>query len=112
MSLMDDMKSKLEKGMEKAKKGLSIAADKTKKGANIAKYQVEIKVEETKLLRHYADLGRHVSELMNNGVYDMSNDAKIKQIMDQIKKADDAIMKYKEEEKKVKSGPSEETPQE
>jgi len=103
MALFDDLKSKLNEGVEAAKKGLSFAADKTKKGANIAKIQVEIKLEESKLNRNHAELGKHVYKLMSNGVYDMSNDAEIKKNMESISKAEDMILKYKEEMKEVQA---------
>ena len=101
MSFMDDMRSKLGDGLNIAKKGVFFAADKTKKGANIAKIQVEIKLEEGRAYKLQAELGKHVHNLMDNGVFDMSNDATIKGIMENIKKSEDKILKSKEELKKA-----------
>ena len=97
MGLWDNVRSKFGEGMDAAKKGLSFAADKTKKGANVAKIQVEIRMEEGKRKNNQAELGKHVFGLMNNGVFDMSNDAKIKSIMDDIRRSDDSILKLNEE---------------
>ena len=103
MSFLDDIRSKLGEGMEAAKKGVFFAAAKTKKGANIAKIQVEIRLEDGKLNKHRAELGQHVFNLMNNGVFDMSNDAKIKAIMEEIRKSEDRILKLNEEMRSVQS---------
>ena len=100
MGIFDNLGDKVKEGIEKAKKGLNIAADKTKEGANIAKYQVEIKIEENKLHKAQGNLGKHVFNLINNGVNDMSNDATIRTIMEEIRKIEDTILKYKEEMKK------------
>ena len=99
MGLMEEMKIKLNEGMEKLKQGASFAADKTKKGANIARIQLEIKIEEGKINKSHAQLGKHVFGLMNNGVFDMSNDEAIKNIMEEIKKCEDSILKQKEKMK-------------
>ena len=96
MSFLDDLRSRLGKSVEVAKKGLSFAASKTKKGANIAKIQVEIRLEEGRLNKHNAELGKHVFNLINNGVFDMSNDATIKDIMEEIRKSEDRILKLNE----------------
>ncbi|MFC1767145.1 hypothetical protein ACFLZ2_01140 [Candidatus Margulisiibacteriota bacterium] len=101
MGLFDNMGSKLSGGIEAAKRGFSFAADKTKKGANVAKIQVEIRMEDGKRKNLYADLGKHVFDLMNNGVFDMANDGKIKNLIESIRKSDDQLLKLNEELKLV-----------
>jgi len=96
MALWDDVQSKMKEGVENLKKGLTFAADKTKKGANVARVQVEMKMEEGKLNKLHAELGKHVYGLISNGVFDMSNDATIKNNMDSIRKIEDNILKLKE----------------
>ena len=76
----EEIKSKLFKVGDAAKKIFFVAAGRTQRGAKIASLKVKIVMEENKINKAMTELGKKTFELIEKGSADIASNVQVKDI--------------------------------